>query len=105
MNEHISTICEFTEVPCYYNSIGCDIKKKGRRSMNQHEKEDYKFHLHMSMEKIENLDSTLSSMKIERNTLGLITFQMSEYGKEKKEIKGVILGYSTLCLVATRCTL
>ena len=52
--------------------------------MNHHEKEDDKAHLLMSLEKITNLDSTLSIMKTDSNILGLITFKISEYRKKKE---------------------
>ena len=38
----------------------------------------------MSLEKIEKLDSTLSSMKIDNSTLGLLTFKISKYGMKKE---------------------
>ena len=97
MKEHIQTVCKLTVVPCKYNSIGCNVRMR-REPMKQHEIKDDKYHLHMSLEKIANLDnklarslekvekldSTLSSMKIDSNTLGLITFKMSEYGMKKE---------------------
>ena len=67
MKEHIQTLCKFTEVPCKYHSIGCKVQKR-RMWMNQHEEEDDKAHLHMSLEMIAKLDSklTLSLEKVAR---------------------------------------
>ena len=80
MKEHIKTVCKFTEVPCKYHSIGCNVRKR-RISMNQHEEEDDKVHLHMSLEKIAKLDSSFCSFT---NSFGLITFKLSEYCKKKE---------------------
>ena len=111
IKEHIESVCKFTEVPCKYHRFGCNIQKR-RISMNQHEEEDDKAHLRMSlemiskldstltlqmektvkldraltlqMEKTAKLDSTLSSMKINSNALGTITFKVSEYGRKRE---------------------
>ena len=74
MKKHIQTVCKFTEVACKYHSIGCKVRKM-RMWMNQHEEEDDKAHLHMSLEMITKIDRKLSftlekTAKLE-NTLSL----------------------------------
>ena len=52
--------------------------------MKQHEEEDDKSHLHMSLDMISILNSTLSSMKKDSNALGTTTFKLTEYGKKRE---------------------
>ena len=52
--------------------------------MKKHEKDDM-MHLRMSLKMITKLQSTVSSMERDSNTLGAITFKMSEYSKIKNE--------------------
>ena len=59
MKEHIQTVCEFTEVNCIYNSIGCTVRTR-RMSMRKHEKKADKAHLHISLEMISKLDTKLA---------------------------------------------
>ena len=80
MKKHIQNVCKFTEVPCKYKSIGCKVRKR-RMYINKHEEEDDKAHLHMSLEKIAQLDSSLCSLT---NSFGLITIKLSEYCEKKK---------------------
>ena len=86
LKKHISTVCKFTEVPCKYHNIGCKVRKT-RISVKKHEEEDDKAHLHMSLEKIDELVSTVSSMRMNANTVDksmFIIFKMSEYIKKKQ---------------------
>ena len=83
VKKHIQTVCMFTKVHCKYHGIGCKARKR-RMSISQHEEEDDKAHLHMSLEKIVKLDSTLCSST---NSFGLITFKLSEFNKKLKEDK------------------
>ena len=72
--------------------------------MNEHEEEDDKAHLHMSLEMISkldskltwslemtaNVDSILASMKINRNAFGSTTFKITEYGKKERTRHSII---------------
>ena len=78
ITKHIQTVCKFAVVPCKYHGIGCRVRKV-RMSINQPEEEDDKTHLHMSLEKITNLDTTLSSMKKDINIFGSTTFRRRKY--------------------------
>ena len=53
--EHIQTVCEFTIVPCKYNSIGCKVQRR-RMWMKQHKEGDYRAHFHTSLQMISKLD-------------------------------------------------
>ena len=100
MKKHIKTVCKFTEVLCKYQGIGCNIRK--RISMNQHEEEDDKVHLHMSLENVAKLNSSFCSLT---NSFGLITFKLSEYCRKKEGNKIYFRSHSTLALVDIRCAL
>ena len=108
MKEHIQTGCKYTEVNCKFHSIGCKVRKK-RMLMNQHEKEDDKAHLHMSLEmtskldsklalsleKISRLDSTLSSL-IENTAKSLekldstLSLQMMKTDKSLEKLESTL---------------
>ena len=92
MEEHIQTVCEFTVVPCKYNSIGCKLRRR-RMWMKQHEKGGDKAHFRtslkmisklnrkfaLSLKKTHKLHRTLSYMKMNSSTFGCITYKMSDY--------------------------
>ena len=54
--------CEYTEVPCKYNDLGCLVKKT-RRDIVKHEKEENDCHLTAASEEIAHLTSTISSLQ------------------------------------------
>lgn len=56
MEEHIQTVCGYTEVACKYEHLGCSVKKT-RKDLKQHEEGD-KTHFHLALEKAELLEST-----------------------------------------------
>ena len=73
MKEHIETVSKFTEVACRYHSIGCNVRWR-RMWMNQHEEEDDKVHLHLSIEMILKQDSKLA-LSLEK--VGKIDYTLS----------------------------
>ena len=49
MDKHVNDYCEYTMVPCKYESIGCS-KRMIRRDIKEHEEDDDKAHLHMALD-------------------------------------------------------
>ena len=91
MEEHIQTVCKYTEMPCKYHSIGCKVRMR-RMWIKKDERWDDRAHLQTSLQmisklnrklayylnKTEKLDRTLSYMKMNRNALGCFTYKMSD---------------------------
>ena len=48
MDKHVNHHCEYTMVPCKYESIGCS-KRMIRKDIKEHEEDDDKAHLHMAL--------------------------------------------------------
>lgn len=59
--EHVKDICEFTEVTCKYEIIGCKVKRK-RRDMKVHEESDDKVHLRKALDAIVELKRALKKV-------------------------------------------
>ena len=86
MKEHIQNDCKFTKVPCKYHSIGCEVRKR-RISMNQHEEEDDKAHLHMSLQMISKLDSKLAlSLEMTSKLHSTLSLQMEKTAKLGRDL-------------------
>ncbi len=58
--EHVASDCEHTVVACKYHSIGCPEWKK-RKDIGIHEEDD-KIHLHLSLNKVSQLDGTVAQL-------------------------------------------
>ena len=71
--------CIYTEVPCKYRDIGCDLKMR-RDVLSAHENDEDKLHLHMA------LDTIIKGMG---ETKKLITFGMGGFQRKKEEDKTV----------------
>ena len=67
--------CIYTEVPCKYRDIGCDVKMR-RDALSAHEDGEDKLHLHMA------LDTIIKGMG---ETKKSITFSMREFQRKKEE--------------------
>ena len=86
VSEHISK-CPHTVIPCKYKGIGCDTELK-REDMAAHEQDD-KLHLHMSLETVNSLQDTvtsLTSLQEESMTLdnkGSKIYILTDFHKEK----------------------
>ncbi len=61
INKHVQSECEYTTIPCKYESIGCDVKRK-RRELAAHEQND-KLHLHMALDTTLQLKSENEKLK------------------------------------------
>ena len=66
--EHVSNHCGYTVISCKYADIGCEVKLK-RQDMVGHEQEDDKNHLHMALDLITSLKSTVASLNETQTTL------------------------------------
>ena len=80
--EHVSSDCEYTEVACVYESLGCGVRML-RKDIIRHQENDDKDHLHLMLK-------SYSLLKEQHKTLSdgeAVVFQLPEYTskKEKKE--------------------
>lgn len=64
MDEHVSTECDHTVIPCKYRRQGCGMELK-RMDMSKHEG-DMRTHFHMAMVFIEELEDRVSELENER---------------------------------------
>ena len=60
LQRHLDT-CEYTEVPCKYQRVGCDTKMK-RKLISIHEDSEDKEHLLKALDKITSMDQTIEDM-------------------------------------------
>ncbi len=60
VKRHVASECEHTVVACKYNSIGCPEWKK-RKDIRIHEEDD-KIHLRLSLNKVSQLDGTVTEL-------------------------------------------
>ncbi len=67
VNEHVKSECEYTVIPCKYESIGCAVKMK-RQDMAAHEQDD-KVHLHMTLETTLQLKKDNETLKSDNEKL------------------------------------
>ena len=58
LKRHITRECDFTEVPCKYRKLGCDVRMR-RSCISKHEERKDKLHLHMAL----NMVSEVRDMK------------------------------------------
>ena len=78
MAKHVENDCEYTVVPCKYESIGCHKKLK-RKDMGAHE-QDYKVHFHQALR-------TVVTLQEGRNTLKKgepFVFKLTGYEQKRK---------------------
>ena len=77
--EHVSGDCEFTEVACVYEILGCGVRML-RKDREEHKKEDREKHLDLSLETAKlfsQLYQTLSEGEA-------VVFQLPEYASKKE---------------------
>ena len=46
--QHVRTVCDYTEVACAYESLGCGVRML-RKDAKKHQENDDKVHLHLSL--------------------------------------------------------
>ena len=78
---HMNSDCKFAEVSCRYKNLGCNVRKV-RMYIKKHE-EDIQIHFNLAMEKIDELDQTISALEEETVTIlnksGLYTFRLENF--------------------------
>lgn len=65
---HVANDCGYTVITCKYENIGCEVKLK-RHDMMEHEKGDDANHLHMALDNITVLKSTVENLEEKSSTL------------------------------------
>ena len=75
-------ICLYTEVPCKYQKLGCEVRMK-RNVLPAHESED-KLHLRMALDTVVALQESVRVLKDGES----MAFELAEY--EKKREEGVV---------------
>ena len=66
LKRHFAEDCEYTEIPCKYQRLGCD-KKMIRKAISTHENDTDKLHLHMALQKIITMENNFSETKQSTN--------------------------------------
>lgn len=79
--------CDYTEIPCKYLKLGCDVKMK--RNARAHEDQD-ELHLDLALDKIVTLEEKMISMEKEMQENSLtngksLTFKLTEFQRRKDE--------------------
>ena len=80
MKKHVSSDCEYTEVACVYESLGCAVRML-RKDREKHEKEDREKHVDLSL-------ATVRSREEQHKTLSegeAVVFQLQEYASKKEK--------------------
>ena len=80
--------CDFSETPCKYQELGCDVKMM-RKEISAHEEEEDKLHLHMALDRVIAMD-TIIKKHIEEDAITLreghsLTFKLKEFQQEKDD--------------------
>ena len=78
IDHHVEYECEYTEVACKHESIGCDTQLM-RKDMAAHEENDT-LHLHMAINTITLLQEKCALLKREET----VTIKFADYEKKKK---------------------
>ena len=70
IEEHVTTGCQYTVIPCKFKRLGCETELK-RKDMAAH-KEDDRFHLHMAINMTAKLEKELEDQpaKLEKEFEG-----------------------------------
>lgn len=79
MKRHLES-CVYTEVPCKYQKLGCDIKIE-RNAISVHEESEDKHHFHLALEKIVSQEYLLASELLGNGES--MTFKVTEFSKKK----------------------
>ena len=79
MDKHVNDYCEYTMVPCKYESIGCS-KRMIRKDIKEHEEDDDKAHLHMALDVLKD---KVHVPMLKQGTS--ITFKLANFTSKKDE--------------------
>ena len=87
--EHLSWCCEYTEVACVYESLGCG-ERMLRRDRKKHEKEDGNRHLYLSltviMEMSEKQKALIDTVKLHESILFLKEEQFKQLSEQHQQL-------------------
>ena len=72
--------CVYTEVPCKYQKLGCDIKM-ARNVISKHEESEDTHHFHMALDTISALEDKLGSDVLQSGES--MTFRLTEFSKKR----------------------
>ena len=81
--EHVSSDCEYTEVACVYESLGCGVRML-RKDREKHDKEDREKHLDLSLATVQLLREEQHKTLSKGETF---VFKVQEYASKKEENK------------------
>ena len=82
VEEHVANECVHTIVACQYSNIGCTQREK-RKDIKTHEEDD-KVHLHLSLQKIAQLDNAVKEMSVQINGKKCLTFNVKGFTKKQQ---------------------
>ena len=84
--EHLSKSCEYTEVACVYESLGCG-ERMLRRDQKIHEKEDGNRHLYLSLTVIMKMSEQLTdTVKLHESLLFLKEEQFKQLSEQHQQL-------------------
>ena len=78
--QHVRSFCDYTEVACAYESLGCGVRML-RKDITKHQENDDKVHLHLSLR-------TLCLREEQHKTLSqgeAVIFKLSGYASKKEK--------------------
>ncbi len=84
MKRHLDC-CLYTEIPCKYRRIGCEVSMK-RKDMTLHENDDDKLHLQMALDKLITLEDRIEENRKLIDQAKCFTFQITDF-QMRKELK------------------
>ena len=77
--QHVRSVCDYTEVACAYESLGCGVRMP-RKDIENHQENDDKVHLHLSLQ-------TVCVLKEQHKTLSegeALVFKLLGYASKKE---------------------
>ena len=76
LRKHIEC-CPYTEVPCKYAKLGCDVRMK-RKDIATHEEQDDKRHLHNALDTLAAMEEKMGAVYSGES----VTFKLTDYRKK-----------------------
>ena len=71
--------CAYTEIPCKYQKIGCDVTTV-RKDMPSHEEDDLQFHLDMALDKVIDLEEEIQNINSSKSLKSITSkFKLAQY--------------------------
>ena len=79
IKQHVRSVCDYTEVACAYESLGCAVRML-RKDIRKHQENDDKVHVHLVLK-------SFSSFREEQIILSedeAVVFKLSGYDRNKE---------------------